>query len=110
MRRDIGVSVVTYGDRGDESRFPVRRVRRDRALPRLYFDYLASVYRQARDADVVYLQDPLSSGLPGWLGARLARKPVLLKIVGDAAWDHERLGAISDVFRVFQRRDTRRGR
>ncbi len=103
LRRGIEVSVVTYGDRGDESRFPVRRVRRDRVLPRRYFDYLVSVRRQARDADVVYLQDPLSSGLPGWLGARLARKPVLLKIVGDAAWEIARdSGAVSDDFGIFQ--------
>jgi glycosyltransferase involved in cell wall biosynthesis len=41
--------------------------------------------------------------LPGWLGARLARKPVLLKIVGDAAWEIARdSGAISDDFGVFQ--------
>ncbi len=103
QRRGVEVSVVTYGDRGGDSQFPVRRVRRDRALPRRYFDFLASVYRRARDADVVYLQDPLSSGLPGWLGARLARKPVLLKIVGDAAWEIARdSGAVTDDFGIFQ--------
>jgi glycosyltransferase involved in cell wall biosynthesis len=103
LRRGIDVSVVTYGDRGADSRYPVRRVRRDRMLPRRYFDYLRSVYGEARAADVVYLQDPLSSGLPGWLGARLARTPILLKIVGDAAWEIARdSGAISDDFGVFQ--------
>lgn len=107
-RRGIEVSVITYGtysDEGDDTPFPVRRVSRARALPLRYFDYLTSVYRAAREADVVYLQDPLSSGLPGFFGARLARKPVLLKIVGDAAWEIARdSGAVSDDFGVFQER------
>ena len=104
-RRGIGVSVVTYGRAGNDvpGPFPVRRVSRARSLPLRYVDFLTSVYREAREADVVYLQDPLSSGLPGWLGARLARKPVLLKIVGDAAWEIARdSGAVSDDFGLFQ--------
>jgi len=105
-RRGIEVSVITYGtysDAGDDTPFPVRRVSRARTLPLRYFDYLTSVYRAAREADVVYLQDPLSSGLPGFFGARLARKPVLLKVVGDAAWEIARdSGAVSDDLGVFQ--------
>jgi len=104
-RRGIGVSVVTSGRAGNDvpGPFPVRRVSRARSLPLRYVDFLTSVYREAREADVVYLQDPLSSGLPGWLGARLARKPVLLKIVGDAAWEIARdSGAVSDDFGLFQ--------
>ena len=85
-------------------RFPVRHVSRDSPLVLRYALYLAGVYREALDADVIYLQDPLSSGLPGWLGARLARKPVLLKVVGDAAWEVSVVrGLVDDDFVTFQK-------
>jgi glycosyltransferase involved in cell wall biosynthesis len=105
--RGIEVSVVAYGATGDDLRepFPVRRVSRARSLPLRYLDYLTSIYREARKSDIVYLQDALSSGLPGWLGARLARRPVVLKIVGDAAWEIARETAVvADDFTLFQRR------
>jgi glycosyltransferase involved in cell wall biosynthesis len=83
----------------------VRRIEPDRSLPARYGCYFIAVYREALRADVVYLQDPLSSGLPGWIGARLARKPVLLKVVGDAAWEVSiERGLVSDDFQTYQRK------
>lgn len=103
-RRGIDVSVVTYGAGPTESRFRVRRVSRKLPLPARYGRYLFAVSHEARECDAVYLQDPLSSGAPGSLGARIARKPVLLKIVGDAAWEVcVELGWVSDDFLTFQR-------
>lgn len=106
LQRGVDVRVVTYAEEQEASPtlpFPVHRVWRKASLPMRYASYCARVYREALDADVVYLQDPLSSGLPGWLATRLARKPVLLKIVGDAAWELSvALDLVEDDFLTFQ--------
>ena len=104
-RRGVEARVVTYGANNQTSTtVPVRHVSRDSPLVLRYALYLAGVYRETLDADVIYLQDPLSSGLPGWLGARLARKPVLLKVVGDAAWEVSVVrGLVDDDFVTFQK-------
>ena len=105
--RGIGVEVVTYGDApaaaGDA--YPVRRIARTRPLPVRYAAYAAAVRAAARGAGVVFAQDPLSSGLPAVAGARLARRPLLLKVVGDLAWEiADDLGWIADGVDAFQAR------
>jgi glycosyltransferase involved in cell wall biosynthesis len=52
-----------------------------------YARYAWRVFRSARFTDVVFLQGPVSEGLPGTIGAWLARKPTVMKIVGDYAWE-----------------------
>lgn len=49
--------------------------------------YFAKLFTAALQADVIYAQDPVSVGLPAKWVARLLRKPFLLKIVGDYAWE-----------------------
>lgn len=52
-----------------------------------YFRYMLAVRRLAKHVDLVYLQGPVSEGLPGMLGAKLAGKSIVLKVVGDYAWE-----------------------
>lgn len=88
------VEVVCYTDeehgaRGTghgEDSFIVQRIKRSPLLIR-YVAFLRSVYAAAKRADLVYLQGPVSEGFPGTLGALLARKPTVMKIVGDYAWE-----------------------
>jgi glycosyltransferase involved in cell wall biosynthesis len=105
--RGTGVEVVTYGgDAGNAGDpFPVRRVPRGQSLPVRYAAYAAAVRRAAGRADLVFAQDPLSAGLPARIGARLAGRPTLLKVVGDLAWEiADDLGWIGDGVEAFQRR------
>lgn len=55
-----------------------------------YFLYAWRVYWLSRKTDLIFLQGPVSEGFPGMLGALLARKPVVMKIVGDYAWESYR--------------------
>lgn len=70
---------------GGEYPFPVRRISRRTFMPVRMLIVLLWVVWYARMVDVVYV-----NGLefPGILGARLARKPVALKVVGDFAWEY----------------------
>lgn len=90
--RGHAVEVITYANRpepvgGPPDGIPVRRVRRSQPLPLRYAAYFAAVRRGARGADVVFLQDPISSGLPGLAAARSLGLPAVLKVVGDLAWE-----------------------
>jgi glycosyltransferase involved in cell wall biosynthesis len=89
--RGHAVEVITYANRpepvGPPDGIPVRRVRRSQPLPLRYAAYFAAVRRRARGADVVFLQDPISSGLPGLAAARSLGLPAVLKVVGDLAWE-----------------------
>lgn len=41
----------------------------------------------ARDAEVVMALNPISAGLPAYLCARLWRKPFVVRVAGDSAWE-----------------------
>lgn len=100
------VQVVAYGEKdGIEHAdgYPVERIGRNRNMPRRYWKFADAVRRRAPLCDVVYLQGPVSEGLPGTIGAWLAKKPVVMKVVGDYAWEVYR-----QVVRSSGRQDVRK--
>jgi len=60
--------------------------------------FFKALYR-GRYCEVIYAQDPVSVGLPALFAARILRKPFLLKIVGDYAWEQgvSRFGVKDDL-------------
>lgn len=60
-----------------------------RHLPKLirHYAYYRRVLKAARLADAVLALDPVSVGLPAMKAAQKARKPFVVKIVGDYAWE-----------------------
>ena len=60
-----------------------------RHLPKVlrHVAYFSRVYRALKSADLVLALDPVSVGLPACFAAFLARKPFVVKIVGDYAWE-----------------------
>ena len=60
--------------------------------------FFKALYR-GRYCDVIYAQDPVSVGLPALLAAKILRKPFLLKVVGDYAWEQgvSRFGVKDDL-------------
>jgi glycosyltransferase involved in cell wall biosynthesis len=89
MGRGHEVAVVCYSDVEfrDDEKFPVVRISRRQPTWRRYLAYALAVRRLAKNADLVYLQGPVSEGFPGTIGAMLAGKPTVMKIVGDYAWE-----------------------
>jgi glycosyltransferase involved in cell wall biosynthesis len=74
----IEVSVIPFGD--------------VRHLPKLirHLVYGYRVWRSSRRSGLVLALDPVSVGLPAFLAAKLARRPLVLKVVGDYAWEQGR--------------------
>lgn len=89
VSRGHQVAVVAYGtDKTEMGRgFEVTVIPRTYGPLVRYCRYMLAVRRMARQSDLVYIQGPVSEGLPGMLGAILAGKPTVLKIVGDYAWE-----------------------
>ncbi len=89
-KRGIEVEMVKFADM--------------RHLPKLirHLAYFFKVLKALRSADAVLALDPVSVGLPSILAARIARKPLFLKVGGDYAWEQgsQRFGITSslDVF------------
>lgn len=65
---------------------PFRVVRRYPKVVR-HIAYFFLCLIKGRKVDVVYAQDPLSVGLPAALASMVLRKPFVLKVVGDYAWE-----------------------
>ncbi|MBI2055901.1 MAG: glycosyltransferase family 4 protein [Candidatus Sungbacteria bacterium] len=49
--------------------------------------YFLRVYLKALGRSAIFAQDPVSTGFPAMLAAKLLRKKFLLKVVGDYAWE-----------------------
>ncbi|MCI0479560.1 glycosyltransferase, partial [Candidatus Uhrbacteria bacterium] len=87
--RGHDVTVLAYGDAAfpSDGAWPVIRVSRRGGPFVRYLRYALRTFLCARNADVVYAQGPVSEGLPATVGARLAGRPVVMKVVGDYAWE-----------------------
>jgi glycosyltransferase involved in cell wall biosynthesis len=84
------VQVVGYGEKDGVDTtdgFEVQRIGRNANVLARYWKFMLAVRRRAKNVDLVYLQGPASEGLPGTIGARLAGKPTVMKVVGDYAWE-----------------------
>lgn len=53
--------------------------------------YLQRLFREGRQADVIYALDPISVGVPTWLVACILRKPFMVRLGGDYAWEQGRM-------------------
>jgi len=76
--RGITVDVVSFAD--------VRR------FPKLirHILYYKKVLKALRNADAVLALDPVSVGMPAMKAAQKLKKPLLVKVVGDYAWEQGR--------------------
>ena len=56
-------------------------------LPVRLFKYFFTLLKEMRGTDVLYVQNAMAAGLPAMLAGKIRRKPVILKFVGDEAWE-----------------------
>ena len=91
--KGVNVKVITYSDNGvnlkhqRDYNFPVVRISRNYSLPIRYFLYFWNLLFLARNAEVIYAQCPIGSGLPGMLVSKILNRRFVLKITSDYAWD-----------------------
>lgn len=97
------VEIVTYGDdRTVAGRaWKVWKISRAGGPLIRYLRYAWRVFIQARKADLVFAQGAVSEGFPATLGAWFARKPVVMRIPGDYAWEMAQQHGETDLLDAF---------
>jgi glycosyltransferase involved in cell wall biosynthesis len=95
------VEVVTTADRAPDTRpYPVQWVARDRPAPLRHIAVTREVRRAARGADRVYATTMVRRAA---MGAALARRPLVVKLVADEAYERERrAGRFAGTLEEFQ--------
>ena len=56
-----------------------------------HFVYAYKLWQESKEADVIYALDPISVGVPALFISKLRRKPFLLRLGGDYAWEQGRV-------------------
>ncbi len=87
--RGHAVRVLTYGeaDAPDDYPYPVQRISRRRSIPARLLAFSRAVWQQARWAEVFFVQAYGLPALPAQLGYR---RPAVVKVVSDPAWEFSR--------------------
>ncbi|MBH41834.1 MAG: hypothetical protein CL685_03905 [Candidatus Magasanikbacteria bacterium] len=89
-KRGFGVQIITYGNETKEEQSgdcSVFYINKNVPLLKRYFTYAKKIYILRKTFDVIYVQDPVSSGVPVFFASLLSGKPYILKVVGDYAWE-----------------------
>jgi len=68
-----------------------------------YLEYLYLLWKNAKDAEIIYAMGPVNAGFPALITAKLTGKKLVTKIVGDYAWEQgvQRFG-VKDLIDDFQ--------
>ncbi|MEM3154017.1 MAG: glycosyltransferase family 4 protein [Candidatus Woesearchaeota archaeon] len=93
------VEIITYG----EPRKDAVAISHDN--PVKWWSFYRAVLKSARDSDVIFATDTFSAGWPASRAAIKLRKRLVVRFVGDAAWEIARSnGWTDDPFEVFQKK------
>jgi glycosyltransferase involved in cell wall biosynthesis len=88
LRDNHEVTIVAYASTSEK--VPGTRlitVSKRRPLPVRLLKFMFELYRAAKNADVIYVQNAVAAGLPAVVVGRLRKVPVVIKFVGDEAWE-----------------------
>lgn len=101
----LDITVITHGVNTIKYPFKVIRVPRKIPLPLRLLLFSFKCFYYAKSSDIIFISD---YGLPVALGNMLWRKPAVMKIVGDHAWEYSRnngkIGDMSiDDFQTYQK-------
>lgn len=81
------VTVVAYTHIPEPTKgVAVISVQKNHKLPARLFSYTKALYKESEDADVIYSQNAVASGLPAYIVSVLRKKPLVIRLVGDEAW------------------------
>lgn len=88
------VKLICYSDKkGDD----VNRIVRSKIKPLHWWKYYRKLKEIARDCDVIYSMGPISAGVPAMKVAKKLNKKLVVKIVGDYAWEYARNSKTTDI-------------
>ncbi|MDD5750770.1 MAG: glycosyltransferase family 4 protein [Candidatus Pacebacteria bacterium] len=92
-RKGIEVSVLTYGSslrllwEKTEAGFEKIEIPSGDSKPRRYWNFYSQARQNSRDADVIYVHDLWSAGLPVKWANAFSKKPLVARLGGDSLWE-----------------------
>jgi len=92
------VKLVCYSDKKqkDSYSFEIFRIKRSK-FKLHYVNYYRQLKKLARDCDVIYAQGPVGSGWPAVKVAKKLGKKLVVKVVGDYAWEQARNSGVTEI-------------
>lgn len=105
-KEGIDVRIVTLTPEADTAAVsvPVESIEPQRKFWK-YVQYARLLYKNAKISDCIYAMGPVNAGFPAWIVSFLLNKPLVVKVVGDYAWEQgaERFG-VKENIDEFQRK------
>lgn len=88
LKDDHEITIVAYASTSEDiPGTTLLTISKRRPLPVRLIKFTWVLFKAARSADVIYVQNAVAAGLPAAIVGLLLRKPVVLKFVGDEAWE-----------------------
>ena len=88
LRDAQDVTIVAYATTSEKvAGTTLLTVSKRRPLPVRLLKFAWVLFKAARGADVIYAQNAVAAGLPAVIIGRMRRVPVVIKFVGDEAWE-----------------------
>ena len=88
LRGEHEIVIVAYASTSEKiAGTTLYTVSKRKPLPLRILEYFVTLYRASRGADVIYVQNAMAAGFPAVLVSKLRRIPLVLKFVGDEAWE-----------------------
>ncbi len=92
LAENFSVSLVTYSSRSkfpDDKNQPFRIIRIAKWIPKFlrHLIFFMKTLSAAKGADLIFSLNAVSAGLPALWAAKLRKKKLFVKIVGDYAWE-----------------------
>lgn len=88
LKNEHDVTIVAYASTSEKiPGTTLLTVSKRRILPVRLIKFTSVLFGAARGADVIYVQNAVAAGLPAAIVGMLLRKKVVLKFVGDEAWE-----------------------
>ena len=100
----FNVSLICYSDSRQEDHytFKVSRIKRSKIKPWNYLKYFLVLLKLSFFSDIIYAQGPVNAGLPALLAAKILRKKLVVKVVGDYAWEQLRNSNLQELISIDQ--------
>jgi glycosyltransferase involved in cell wall biosynthesis len=89
VQENYTVSVVCFSDstQSMNEKYTVVRIKRSRLKLWSHLRYFFAIMKLGRSADCLYAQGPTAGGFNVWLACWLIKRPYVIKIIGDYAWE-----------------------
>ena len=88
LKKDHKITILAYANNPVSIEgIELITISKQKPLPCRLFKYFLEIRRLAKQVDIIHAQNAVASGLPAVLAGHSRKKPVVIRFVGDEAWE-----------------------